>query len=214
MSRTASIALLACSAGYVDALGYVALGGVFTSHATGNVSAIAIALVTGTGRGIALIRAVMVAAFAVGGALGTIVLEQRRSPTVALVLVALCLLAAAFGLREAAAGSTAAATDALVACLAIAMGIQNIALAQLGRRAHTTHITGPLTDLASDLTLRAVSRGGEVGDRTPLRVHAGRVCGFAAGAFVGAEAWVALGSAAPLLPAAAVVVASMLLEAP
>lgn len=211
MNRMISIALLAWSAGYVDALGYVSLDGVFTSHLTGNTCAIAVALVTGRGAAALLRRATMVAGFGIGGVVGTVALQRRRGIATALGVVAALLVAAAIGLHQAARGSTGAVTDALIACVAVAMGAQNIALAHRGRRSHTTHITGPFTDLMSDVTARALGTS-RPADAAPLSAHIGRVGGFAAGAVIGAAAATSLGATAPLVPAAAVVLGALLLD--
>jgi uncharacterized membrane protein YoaK (UPF0700 family) len=210
MRRIAAIALLAWSAGFVDALGYVTLGGVFTSHLTGNTCAVAVALVTGRETGAAR-RATMMAGFGVGGILGTIVLDRARGgASAALTVVAALLAVSSFGLHQLATGAGSLLTEILIACLAAAMGVQNVALAHGNRRGHTTHITGPYTDFIADVTSR-ITRVPRAEDRIPLPVHAGRLGGFAVGAMFGAAAAPPLGAFAPLVAGMGVLAAAVLL---
>jgi uncharacterized membrane protein YoaK (UPF0700 family) len=93
--------LLACLAGFVDAIGFLSIGGYFTSFMTGNTTRMAVGLVeTSQAFGIA---GSLVAAFVLGVICGALVsgwLPDRRKPAVlALVSAALAISAGLKGMH-------------------------------------------------------------------------------------------------------------------
>jgi len=195
-----TIAALAWAAGAVNALGYEVIGDVFTSHMTGNASAAVLALMTGHGSE-AGHRILVLAAFFAGALMGALLIERHRSHSAAGTLwcetVLLCL-AAVPGRR------TPLVADCGLISMAAAMGIQNIALAGSALSAHTTHITGPLTDFAGAAMRKLVGRRELSRDRSHgLLVYGGRVAAFVAGVATGGGLST-FGSTALLVPAVAI----------
>jgi uncharacterized membrane protein YoaK (UPF0700 family) len=152
---------LASVAGYVDAVGYVTLRGLFVAHMSGN----SVKFGVGAGRGAlgAVAPAgVAVILFVVGVGAGTVAAElaarRRLRSVVAPVLALQTALLAAFMLY----GGTLLAGDriedrslggfyALAALAVVSMGIQTSALRQLGGRTiSTTYVTGVLTSLTQE----------------------------------------------------------------
>ena len=198
------IAALAWVAGTVNALGALMLGGVFTSHMTGNASNVVLVLLGARGR--PLIGAASgLAGFFAGSFVGALLIETHpeHSSTRALWLEALMLAAGAVILWNGPQSDTA--RDLELAGIAAAMGVQNIALAGSVLRAHTTHITGPLTDFAGTLVRRLIGRRALARDVSHgLAVYGGRVLAFGAGIASGALLFDWAGSKGLLVPALAV----------
>ena len=133
--------VLTALAGYVDALGFVRLGGLYLSFMSGNTTQFAVSLGEANG-GKALLPFLLVAAFLAGAIAGSVlaILMPRRWATPGVLafegLLVAGALAAGLGLPEAGLASFA---------LAMAMGAQNAVLANVrGFRAGTTFVTGAL----------------------------------------------------------------------
>ena len=159
MSRVALLtALLAWSAGFVDAVGFLALFHMFTAHMSGNSVWLGAAFGLGDWR-LALHHLFPIPLFVLGVALGTTMVElaQRRrlrSPFAPPLLLEAGLLAGfmVFGsacVVDGAVQPQAVWTFYLLAALpALAMGLQNVALRRAaGQALHTTYVTGVLQSL-------------------------------------------------------------------
>jgi uncharacterized membrane protein YoaK (UPF0700 family) len=155
--RNALLLLLACAAGYVDALSYIALGRVFTANMTGNTALLGIALVGGEGQAV-IQSGLALAGFLVGAALSAWIVNRGQTDvvwppavTVALVLEGAILIAFAVGWRFASDSSPMPSARAvLIALSAVAMGVQSAAARRLDVSGiATTYITGTLTSLVT-----------------------------------------------------------------
>lgn len=186
--------LLTTLAGYVDAIGFVLLGGLYTSFMSGNTTQLGVAL----GHG-ALERAVMPAAlialFLLGSTLGSglaIVTPARwRTPAVLAYEAVLVFGALALGLQF---------PDLAVSSLfmALAMGAQNAVLGSVtGFRAGTTFVTGALFSLGQKIAQAFTGTGppfGWIGDAAVWLA-------LMSGALAGTVLYAALGLRALIVPA-------------
>lgn len=190
-------------AGYVDAIGFIRLGGLYTSLVSGNLVQLGIAL-TRDGLVVALLPALLIGAFLIGAVVGSLV--AALSPPRWITPLILGVEAAAISV---AASLAVTGVEVAVASfiLASAMGAQNAALAHVkGFRAGATFVTGALFGFAQHLALALLGRGGRfawIGDGAVWLV-------FFVGAFAGALANAYLAVAA-LAIAAGVVSALCLL---
>lgn len=154
---------LTALAGYIDALGFIRLGGFYTSFMSGNTTQFSVAL--GRGDPHAILPGLLIASFALGAILGggLSALTPERFRSVALLGFETLLILAALSMGL-------SAPDHAVASLfmALAMGLQNAVLAQVhGFRAGTTFVTGALFSFGQKLGLSLAGRGpryGWVGD--------------------------------------------------
>jgi uncharacterized membrane protein YoaK (UPF0700 family) len=155
---------LAATSGYVDAVSYLGLGGVFTSNMTGNTVLLGLALARAD-RLAAARSALAVAGFLVGAGAGALVVGPDRRvvwPRVVTALFAseLVILGAlvAGGLvvcSGGCAGSEGPGFYALIVFAALAMGLQGVAVRALDvSGVTTTYITGTYTSLAAGLAKR------------------------------------------------------------
>ncbi len=135
-------------AGYVDALGFLKLGGFFVSFMSGNSTRLGVGLATGWGP--ATLPAILIGLFIVGVVLGSLVgraaiTPTRRRPAV-LGFVTL-LLAAAAVLEETGLGFGAVAT------MTLAMGAENALFERDGEVSiGLTYMTGTLVKLGQRIT--------------------------------------------------------------
>lgn len=151
-------------AGFIDAIGFIRLGGLYTSLMSGNMTQFAVAVGHHEPQ-LAVLPALLILAFLVGslvgGALGALTPEHWT--TAAILAFEALAVTAAFG---AAAVSFEVGTASLF--LALAMGAQNAVLGQVqGFRAGTTFVTGALFGFGQKLALALAGRGprfGWVGD--------------------------------------------------
>jgi uncharacterized membrane protein YoaK (UPF0700 family) len=180
-----SIALavaLAMLAGYVDATGFLSLGGFFVSFMSGNSTRLAVGLASNGSA--AAVAAGLIGCFVLGVIAGTLaarLVRQRRRMTV-LLLVAV-LLAAAAGLGEARLGMFAA----LVA--AAAMGAENATFEREGEVSiGVTYMTGALVKLGQRIASALTG-----GDRLAWAPYALLWLGLIAGAVTGAAMFPVLG---------------------
>lgn len=184
--------LLSALAGYVDALGFLQLGGLFVSFMSGNSTRLAASLALGDWRTVVL-AAGLLGLFVVGAMLGALVAggEGPRSRSRVLALETLLLTGAALA---AGAGQTAAAVTLMV----LAMAVENAVFLRNGEvGVSLTYMTGALVKLGH--ALAAALKGGDALGFAP---HLLLWAGLAGGAVVGAMAHGAMGLAA-LWPAAA-----------
>jgi uncharacterized membrane protein YoaK (UPF0700 family) len=149
--QDAMLLALAWTAGYLDAVSFFALGGVFTAIMTGNTVFLGVAF----GRGDALAAArsgTALAGFALGVALGALIARRGGSrrgwsaavtALVAIECTALVALAAAWQLLG---PGTPGRPYALIFAAAVAMGLQSLAVRRVGiPDVATTYVTGSLT---------------------------------------------------------------------
>jgi len=194
--------------GIVDAVNYLALGHVFVANMTGNVVFLGFAL---AGAGGLSVPASLVAlgAFLCGAAAGGRIgarFGDRRSAhlraansVTATLLVAAALLAAILGQPL-----SSWQRYALVAAIALAMGVQNAMARSLAvPDLTTTVLTLTLTGVAADSTVGTGS-GGHIGRRLTA------VCAMFGGALIGALLVIYVDIALPLAIAAALLVTTRL----
>jgi uncharacterized membrane protein YoaK (UPF0700 family) len=188
-----AIILAACFsglAGYVDALGFITLGGFFVSFMTGNTTRLGIELAGGHGGGIALAGGIL-ALFVAGVVLGSLIghFAGRRRPPAVLALVTVCLLISA-------ALDTSGFTIAAVCLLAVAMGSENAVFQRDGEvTIGLTYMTGTLVKMGQRIAA-AMLGGPPLGFLRHfllwLGLMAGAVCGAAAHRLIGLDAiWLA-----------------------
>jgi uncharacterized membrane protein YoaK (UPF0700 family) len=185
---------LSALAGFVDATGFIALGGFFVSFMSGNTTRLAVGLARGSPS--ALIAAGLIGAFVAGVILGTLagrVARGRRAATVLLLVAALLAAAAACGACGFLPGAAAA--------MAMAMGAENAVFEHEGEvRVGLTYMTGTLVKLGQHLTA-ALLGGPKLAWLSYLLLW----LGLAAGAVAGALAWPLLGLSALWIAAGATV---------
>lgn len=161
-ARQILVVLLAVNSGAIDAIGFLTLGGAFSSVMTGNMVLLGISVAHGDG---ALARNVGVAlvCFVAGCALGARASGEpvpgepvwpgpvRRVLAGELALTVLLLIGAVVTGPHRGAG----AQLALLGCAAAALGVQSSAVQRFGVAGlSTTYLTGTLTTVASRLALR------------------------------------------------------------
>lgn len=190
---------IATLAGFVDATGYLAVGGYFVSFMSGNTTRLAVDLVRDPGR--ALVPAGLIAGFVAGVALGAIVAERagQRRKTAVLGLATVLLAAAAVLKLVWPAGFFAGSV--------LARGALNNVFRRDGEVAvGVTYMTGALVRFGQGVAARLLGRPAE-GRTSAGLLWLGLTVGATAGAatFVllrGVAPWVALAGAAALLAAA------------
>lgn len=156
--RDTLLLLLTGAAGNIDAVGYLALGRIFTANMTGNT--VLLGLHLGQEQGAAALRAVIaLVGFGVGLAIGALVVERARSKeawppavTAAFAIEAAMLAVLAVGMHLTATLRDVIEAQALIAVSAIAMGIQSAAVRRLNVPGiATTYVTGTLTSAVTGL---------------------------------------------------------------
>lgn len=204
--RTRALAAcLSALAGYIDAIGFIALGGFFVSFMSGNSTRLGVGLAEASVD--AAVAAGLIATFVIGVVAGTLTGRAtgvHRKPVV-LILVTLCLALAA---GSGASGMTAVAA----AAMAFSMGAENAVFERDGEVAiGLTYMTGTLVKLGQRIA--AALTGGDRLGWVPYLVHwLGLIAGAVTGATVyprlGLDAlWIAAGAAAVLSWVAARIVA-------
>jgi uncharacterized membrane protein YoaK (UPF0700 family) len=182
---------LGAVAGFVDAVGFIVLFGLFTANQSGNAARLGVDIGEGD-LPAALTRGVPVLVFLVGVTVAVAFADARREQSRA-DLAPLLMVEAGFVLSFMVAGTklrddgalTAQSTAfyVLAAILVLAMALQNAALRRVaGVAVHTTFVTGMLTNLAEDL---AALRH-DPPARARALVHGGVVVAYVTGAAVGA----------------------------
>jgi uncharacterized membrane protein YoaK (UPF0700 family) len=200
---------LACAlsalAGYVDAIGFLHLGGLFVSFMSGNSTRMGVSLAEG--HWLAAAEALgLIVLFVIGAAAGSLIVLGRganRQPWVLLaeaILLAAAALCYAFGLSRAA-----------VAAIVLAMGLEN-AVFQIdgGAGLGLTYVTGALVK-AGQLLAAALTGGARWGWAPNLLLWAALVAGSLCGAL--AYHWINLAAiwfaAAAALALSAIVAATI-----
>jgi uncharacterized membrane protein YoaK (UPF0700 family) len=148
--------ILTALAGYVDALGFIRLGGLYTSFMSGNTTQFAVALGHGQPH-LAWLPALLILSFLLGGVCGGALsaLTPPRWSTPMILGFEAVVVAAAF---EAAVAAPDSGLASLM--LALAMGAQNAVLSHVqGFRAGTTFVTGALFSFGQKLALALARRG-------------------------------------------------------
>ena len=177
---------LACAlsalAGYVDAIGYLQLGGLFVSFMSGNSTRMGVALAHAQWQTAAEALG-LIALFVTGAAVGSlIVLRAHRQPLV--------LLAEALLLGAAAVAYTFGQPSLAVAAIVLAMGLEN-AVFQIhgGAGLGLTYVTGALVKVGQ-LVAKALTGGARWAWTPNLMLWAALVAGSVLGAL--AYAWINL----------------------
>jgi uncharacterized membrane protein YoaK (UPF0700 family) len=138
--------LLTATAGFVDAIGFIELGGYYLSFMSGNTTQLGTAMGSGHGDWL-LLPASLISLFFIGGFLGALLASvprwgQALATALALLSVVVVLLLVAGGTRP---------TQAMLV-LAAGAGAQNAILPAHGAaRLGTTFVTGTLFSAAQDL---------------------------------------------------------------
>lgn len=184
--RQLLVVVLAVNSGAIDAIGFVALGGAFSSVMTGNMVLLGISAAHADA---ALARhvGVALACFIIGCALGARMAGKpaardsiwpgavRRALAVELVATAAVLI----GWEISGSDRSAGAQLALLGCNALALGLQSSAVQRFGVPGmSTTYLTGTLTTVVARLALREPVR--QVGHSVSI------LAGLIGGAVVGA----------------------------
>jgi uncharacterized membrane protein YoaK (UPF0700 family) len=185
---------LSALAGFVDATGFIKLGGFFVSFMSGNTTRFAVGLAQGAVP--AAIAAGLIGSFVFGVMAGTLTGQlagRHRAPIILALVAALLALAAGFG----AAGSTPGAAVAMT----LAMGAENAVFAHEGEvHIGLTYMTGTLVKLGQRLAAALLG-----GDRLAWWPYFLLWFGLASGAVAGAlvypylglgNLWLAAGAAA------------------
>jgi uncharacterized membrane protein YoaK (UPF0700 family) len=181
--------LLSVNGGYVDAAGYLALHGLFSTHVTGNFVTLGASLVLGTSGALAKLLALpMFCIVVLGVRLLSVELAAKRLPAFRIILglkVALlstgAVLAIRFGPFDSGDGwAPLLAGMALVAAMAIQNAIHRI---HMGASPPTTIMTGNTIQIMIDLAdlMRGVPAEARAAIRLRLSRMSAGVTAFAAG---------------------------------
>jgi uncharacterized membrane protein YoaK (UPF0700 family) len=193
--------LLTAIAGWVDAIGFISLGGFYVSFMSGNTTQLGIGL---SRFDIDLVRlpAILVACFVLGAFLGTLVhavTGRWNLPTILLIEGILLAFAIAFSLVQIPLAGAAQP-------LAVAMGAQNAALrSDSGQRIGGTFVTGTVFGLGEKLALWCLRRGG----LDPVLRHALGWSALATGAAAGTFGFAASGMLALTVPAGCLLILAL-----
>ncbi len=167
--RDLLVVVLAFVSGYTDGVGFLALGGAFTSVMTGNMVLLGLSAGQGDGEGVG--RALgAILAFIAGAALGTQVagVAAKEDPVWprpvnrALALELAIFTAAAVGWFVTIGRPGTFVQLALLLASAIALGVQSSTVQRFGVSGlSTTYLTGTLTSAVIHLVSRRTARGSE-----------------------------------------------------
>ncbi|HEY6758127.1 MAG TPA: YoaK family protein [Baekduia sp.] len=183
--RHALVVVLAVVSGATDAVGFLGLGGAFTSVMTGNMVLLGLGAGTGDGRLVAH-AGLAIAAFVAGCVVGARVAGTPQPgdgvwpPTVTRALLAQLGVFALFAIGWEAAGAHPGSSVQLplLAVNAIALGMQSSTTQRFGVAGlSTTYLTGTLTGVA----IRLASGGGLRQAAGSLQILVGLVAGAALG---------------------------------
>jgi uncharacterized membrane protein YoaK (UPF0700 family) len=174
---------LSCLAGYVDALGFISLGGFFVSFMTGNSTRLGIELAGGNAGGIVLAGGILTL-FVSGVILGSLIghFAGKRRPPVVLGSVAFCLALSALL-------DTTGLSTIGVGLLAVAMGMENAIFQRDGEvTIGLTYMTGTLVKMGQRIAGAMLG-----GSRRAWLRHFVLWLGLVSGAMLGAIAHGAVG---------------------
>jgi uncharacterized membrane protein YoaK (UPF0700 family) len=195
-----ALVVMTFSTGLVDAVSYLGLGRVFTANMTGNIVLLGLGIAGSAGLPV-VAPLVSLAAFLVGSALGGALASRTaerhaRHLGRALAIEIGLVLAAAIVAAAADVRASTLAGDAVIALLALAMGVRNATVRRLGvPDLTTTVLTMTLTGLAADSQVAGGSGQGSVRRITAVLAM---LCGAIAGALL-----LKISLVPPLLAAAA-----------
>jgi uncharacterized membrane protein YoaK (UPF0700 family) len=187
-------ACLSALAGYVDAIGFIKLGGFFVAFMSGNTTRLGVGLAQGSAQ--AVLAAGLVATFVAGVVAGSLTGKAannyRRRAVLLLVATLLAIAAALGGL-----GAPLAATVAMT----LAMGAENAVFEQDGEvHIGLTYMTGTLVKLGQRIASALLG-----GDRWAWRPYLLLWLGLISGATTGAFLYPELGLGGLWIAAAAAV---------
>jgi uncharacterized membrane protein YoaK (UPF0700 family) len=167
--RDLLVVVLAFVSGYTDGVGFLALGGAFTSVMTGNMVLLGLSAGRGDGEGVG--RALgAILAFIAGAALGTrvagVAAKQDaiwpRPVNRALALELAILTCSAVGWFVTVGRPPTVVQFALLLTSAVALGVQSSTVQRFGVSGlSTTYLTGTLTSAVIHLVSRRTARGSE-----------------------------------------------------
>ncbi|MEW5422137.1 YoaK family protein [Amorphus sp. 3PC139-8] len=181
--------LLVAIAGYLDAVGYLALSGLFVSFMSGNTTQFAATLASDAQAALATL--VLIAAFVAGAGSGAAIAELLPRFGAAVILALECALIV-MALVAAAEGVTVVHLSPL----AVAMGLQNNLRRTLaGTKLGSTFVSGALVSLGQGLARHLIGRA----DHGSWLPHAATWGALVIGAIVGALIFLASGLAATLI---------------
>lgn len=191
---------LAMLAGYVDAVGFLALGGFFVSFMSGNSTRAGVGLAVDPAAAIEALE--IIAVFVTGVVVGTVTRRRVRRPraTVIAMVSATLALAAALSARD--------DLRLMAVTMAFAMGLENTVFERDGEVSISlTYMTGTLVRFGQRLA-GALLGGDRVAWRPYLLLWSGLVAGASAGAAAHqrlglGSVWIAAGVAAALALVAA-----------
>ena len=185
---------LSALAGFVDAIGFISLGGFFVSFMSGNTTRMAVGVAQGTAA--AAIAAAVIAGFVAGVVLGTLtgrMVRRHRAAIILMLVGGLLAVAALCGMSGLQACAAAAMT--------LAMGAENAVFEREGEvHIGLTYMTGTLVKLGQHLTA-ALMGGPPLAWLSYLLLWLGLAGGAIAGALIFpllglAALWIAAGAAA------------------
>jgi len=185
---------LSALAGFVDAIGFISLGGFFVSFMSGNTTRMAVGVAQGTAA--AAIAAALIAGFVAGVVLGTLtgrMVRRHRAAIILMLVGGLLAVAALCGMGGLQACAAAAMT--------LAMGAENAVFEREGEvHIGLTYMTGTLVKLGQHLTT-ALMGGPPLAWLSYLLLWLGLAGGAIAGALIFpllglAALWIAAGAAA------------------
>jgi uncharacterized membrane protein YoaK (UPF0700 family) len=164
--------------GYVDAMGFIALGGYFVSFMSGNSTRLGVGLESAWSK--AALPAMLIGLFVAGVVLGTltgqVARSRRPSAVVALVTVLLC---------AAAISNDAGMSSLAVMFMALAMGAENTVFERNGEvTIGLTYMTGTLVKLGQRVTSALLGQGDRFAWAWYLLLWLGLVVGTLVGAAV------------------------------
>lgn len=212
--RAAALALLSGAAGTMDAMAFLALGGVFTSAMSGNT--ILLGLAIGQGQLATASRTLVAFAGYVCGAAGAAVPLRAPGHGVRRTLGFEVLLLAAFALWWAARGGAMNPLDpyGLIILSALAMGLQGgIGRAMRVTGVPTIVITSTLTAIVGSLAERALARQRPLASTTAWQQIAAFLAYLFGAVIGGVMVWGGWLAALPLVPLAAVLILWLALQA-
>jgi len=133
-------------AGYVDAIGFISLGGYFVSFMSGNSTRLAVGVVRGSPS--PMIAAILITTFVLGVILGSITVRMARGRGAVAVLSLVCVLLVIAALC----GLNGVPTGAVIA-MTLAMGAENTIFERDGEvHIGLTYMTGTLVKLGQRIT--------------------------------------------------------------
>ncbi|GAA4803478.1 YoaK family protein [Tomitella cavernea] len=203
-TEIATASALAGLAGFVDAVGFMKIGGYFVAFMSGNTTLAGVSLAEGRFHDFGL-AAGLVITFVLGVIAGSLLgrsvggdgLPHRRRMSVVLTAVAVILLAAVLAEQST---TTAVAVAPL---LALAMGVENAVFEHDGKvTIGLTYMTGTLVKLGQSIAALIARE-----PASPWRRYLTLWGGLGAGTVIGAVSYLAIGTAALWLTVAAAAMA-------